>query len=89
MKFIFYILLILNIIAFFTVFSDKRKSIKRAWRIPEKTLFLLAIFGGSIGIFTGMHIWRHKTQKIKFTVGIPLIIIIQIIFVYYLFCFLN
>ncbi|WP_288222255.1 DUF1294 domain-containing protein [uncultured Clostridium sp.] len=78
-KFIIYYLLIINIISFIIIFIDKQKAIKRQWRIKESTLFLLSIIGGSLGTILGMYIFRHKTKHLKFTLGIPLIIIIQII----------
>ena len=74
---IIYILLI-NIIAFVTYGLDKRKAAKNRYRIPEATLFALAIAGGSIGALTGMYTFRHKTKKWYFKFGIPLILILQI-----------
>lgn len=58
---------------------DKRCAKKRKWRISETNLFLIAIFGGGEGTFVGMYLFRHKTQNMKFAVGIPLIIFIRII----------
>lgn len=78
-KFIVYYLLIINIIAFITIYIDKQKAIKHKWRIKESTLFLLSFMGGSIGTLLGMYNFRHKTKHLKFTVGIPLILIIQIL----------
>lgn len=64
----------------FTVFGiDKLKAKKSWWRIPESTLFILAIIGGSIGALLGMHIFHHKTLHKKFTIGIPTILVLQII----------
>ena len=57
---------------------DKRKAIKRAFRIPEATLFLIAILGGSIGSILGMYTFRHKTRHWYFVVGMPAILILQI-----------
>lgn len=62
---------------------DKRKAEKGAWRIPEKTLFLLTILGGGIGTIAGMYIFRHKTKKLEFTIGMPAILILEIIAVIY------
>ena len=59
--------------------SDKWKAKKNRWRIPEATLFLAALIGGSIGSMAGMYLFRHKTKHIKFIVGIPLILALQII----------
>jgi len=72
-----YILLI-NLIAFVVFGIDKRKARKGQWRVPESTLFILAIIGGSIGALLGMLVFRHKTKHRKFTIGIPLILALQI-----------
>lgn len=64
----------------FAIFGiDKLKAKKSWWRIPESTLFILAIIGGSIGALLGMHIFHHKTLHKKFTIGIPAILVLQII----------
>lgn len=89
MKYIFYIVLFLNLVAFVAAFLDKRKAIKNSWRIPEKTLFFLAAIGGSIGLYIGMKTFRHKTKKLRFSIGIPLIIILQIIAIVYLLQYFN
>lgn len=78
-----YIILI-NIIAFALMGIDKSKARKKKWRIPEKTLFLSALFGGSIGANLGMQLFRHKTKHLHFVIGMPLILIIQIVVVCYL-----
>lgn len=77
-------LVIVNILGFLVMFIDKRKAEKGRWRIPEKTLFILAFIGGSIGTIVGMYAFRHKTQKLKFTLGFPAILIIQIIIAIYI-----
>lgn len=56
---------------------DKKKARKHQWRIPERNLFAAAIVGGSIGVFLGMRVWRHKTKTNSFVFGIPLIIFVQ------------
>jgi uncharacterized membrane protein YsdA (DUF1294 family) len=56
---------------------DKQKAKKGEWRVSELTLFVIAALGGSVGILFGMRMFRHKTKKVKFFIGIPLIIIIQ------------
>lgn len=81
-------LLLINAAAFILMLADKRKAKKNRWRIPESTLMLSAILGGSIGALAGMYTVRHKTRHIKFTVGIPAILIVQVIvLVYILFKF--
>lgn len=76
---IFYIFII-NVISFIFMFIDKQKAIKHQWRISEYTLMLLAALGGSIGTIGAMYTFRHKTQKLKFKIGVPFIIIIQFLF---------
>lgn len=72
-------LLIVNAVAFILMLVDKIKAKKNLWRIPEATLFLVAAIGGSIGSMLGMYTFRHKTKHIKFIVGMPLILAVQII----------
>jgi uncharacterized membrane protein YsdA (DUF1294 family) len=60
------------------MWADKRKAKKDAFRIPEKTLFTIAVIGGSIGSIAGMYRFRHKTKHSSFTIGMPLILLIQI-----------
>lgn len=57
---------------------DKRKAIKGAFRIPEATLFIVALIGGSIGSILGMYTFRHKTRHASFVYGMPAILILQI-----------
>ena len=77
-------LLIINLIGFYMMWSDKRKAKKGKWRIPEQTLFIVTALGGGIGTITGMYTFRHKTKKPKFTIGLPTILILEIILVVYL-----
>ncbi len=60
------------------MFIDKRRATKNKWRIEERTLFLFALSGGSIGIILGMYSFRHKTKHWSFKYGVPLILLIQI-----------
>ena len=83
-KIILIYLLIINFIGFCAMFLDKRKAKKGKWRIPEKTLFLFAFLGGSLGTTLGMRMFRHKTKHWYFKFGMPLILIVQIgLFVYF------
>lgn len=75
---IIYSLLALNLLTFIIYGIDKFKAKKAKWRIPESTLLLLALLGGSIGAWLGIKVWHHKTQHKKFYIGIPLIIITQV-----------
>ena len=70
-------LLAINIATFFLYGIDKYKAKKGRWRISEATLLLMAVVGGSIGAWTGMRLWHHKTMHKKFKYGIPVIIILQ------------
>ena len=72
-------LIIINAIAFLLMLVDKYKAIKKLWRIPEATLMGVAAAGGSFGALVGMYTVRHKTKHKKFTVGIPALMIIQIL----------
>ena len=72
-------LVIINAAGFILMLTDKIKAKKNLWRIPEATLFLVAAVGGSIGSIAGMYTFRHKTKHIKFTLGMPLILAVQII----------
>jgi uncharacterized membrane protein YsdA (DUF1294 family) len=79
-------LILINLIGLFIMWLDKHKAKKGKWRISEATLFLIAFLGGSIGEIVGMHMFRHKTKKKRFTIGFPAILIIEIlIFTYYKF----
>ena len=77
-------LVIINLTAFAIFGIDKNRAKKGQWRIPEKTLFLSAILGGSIGAILGMYIFHHKTKHWYFQFGIPAIMIVQIAAVYWL-----
>ena len=76
--------IVINVIAFITMWYDKRQAIKGNFRVSEKTLFILAIFLGGIGIYLGMYTFRHKTKHLKFTIGIPVVICINIATIIYL-----
>ena len=80
-------LIIINLIAFLAMFIDKKKAQKGKWRIKESTLLILALMGGSIGAISGMYIFHHKTQKPRFYIGFPIIIILQILVIVAIFVF--
>lgn len=63
------------------MYVDKRRAIKRKWRISEHTLILNSILGGSIGALIGMYAFRHKTKHLKFKLGIPIILTFQLILI--------
>lgn len=72
-------ILIINMIGFICMCLDKQLARHNRWRIPEKVLFLIAIIGGSVGSWLGMYAFRHKTKHLSFVVGIPLILLMQIL----------
>ena len=79
MKPFFIYLLIINALGFLLMLIDKQKARKKKWRIPEATLMGVAALGGSIGSLLGMYTFRHKTLPKKFTIGIPAILILQLL----------
>ena len=79
MKYLFVYLLIVNAAGFALMLADKYKARKNLWRVPETTLMGVAVLGGSIGSLLGMYTVRHKTKHLKFTVGIPVILALQIV----------
>lgn len=81
------ILVFMNLVSFITFGADKYKAKKGKWRISEKTLIMLALFGGSTGAVLGMKVFRHKTLHAKFKYGVPAIMILHIlILILILFC---
>ena len=79
-----YYLLAINVVAFIMYGIDKYKTKKAKWRIPEATLLLRDVLGGSIGAWMGMKVWHHKTMHKKFKYAIPAILLIQIALMAYL-----
>jgi len=71
-------LILINIITFLTMYIDKKKAKYGKFRISESALFILVLLGGGIGGIAGMYTFRHKTKKMRFVIGFPLILIIQI-----------
>lgn len=85
MKYLLMYLLIINAAGFLLMLVDKSKARRGRYRIPEATLMGVAAIGGSIGSLLGMYTFRHKTLHPKFTVGIPVILVIQIALVIFFF----
>lgn len=81
-KTIFFYLVLVNVIGFTLMGVDKNRSVKHKWRIREKTLFLIAFIGGSLGVYAGMKTWKHKTKHRYFVYGIPGILFIQFLLAY-------
>lgn len=78
MKLIPVYLLFMNILGFVLMFSDKQRAARGRWRIQERTLFLAAVFGGSLGCILGMCLFHHKTRRRSFVLGMPLIFLAQL-----------
>ena len=70
-------LAVINLLTFIVYGADKRRARKGKWRVPEKTLFLLPLLGGSVGALLGMKVFRHKTKHWYFVWGIPIILLAQ------------
>lgn len=79
MKLLFIYLIIVNALGFLLMLIDKQKARRGKWRIPEATLMSVAAIGGSVGSLLGMYTVRHKTRHIKFTLGIPAILVLQLV----------
>lgn len=78
-------LLAVNLIGFMLMGIDKYKARKRSFRIPENTLFMIAIIGGSVGSIIGMYVFRHKTRHHRFTIGMPVILVLQVFIVLFMY----
>ncbi|MCD7881646.1 MAG: DUF1294 domain-containing protein [Clostridiales bacterium] len=72
-------LAIINVAGFAVMGADKRRARRGSWRIPERTLFAVALAGGSLGVLLGMRLFHHKTRHWYFVVGVPLILAVQVI----------
>ncbi len=75
-------LLFINLISAIITVYDKFSAVRKRWRIKEKTLMLISLFGGAFGMYLTMILIRHKTRHIKFMIGLPLLLILQLIAVY-------
>lgn len=85
MRALFIYVIGINVLTFLVFGIDKWKARKGRWRIPEDTLIWMSIVGGSIGALVGMYLFRHKTQKPKFNLGIPAILVAQAVLAYFFF----
>lgn len=79
MKYLLYYLLIINALGLVLMLTDKLLAKANRRRIRERTLFLVAVIGGSVGSILGMYLFRHKTLHLQFTLGMPLILALQVI----------
>lgn len=82
-------LILINLVGFFSMGVDKKKAKSNQWRIKEKTLFFIAVIGGSAGSVLGMKVFRHKTKHTAFVIGMPLILMVQTILLIFLFSWFN
>lgn len=87
MQFFLCYMIMINVAAFFLMGIDKKKAQMGAWRIPERTLFLFALLGGSVGAIAGMQLFRHKTRHRSFVIGMPAILIAQLLLAFSYFYF--
>ena len=78
-KLVIIYLLVINVVTFFSYGADKRKAKEHKWRTPEAMLLGLAVIGGSAGAFLGMRFFHHKTKHLKFQLGVPVILICQML----------
>jgi len=74
-----YFLLVMNLVGFILMGVDKSRARKRQYRISERTLWMMAIFGGSVGVTAGMLYFRHKTKHLQFKYGLPAIVLLHLI----------
>ena len=82
-KYIVIYLIVINLITFLAMWLDKWKAKRGKWRIPENTLFIITAIGGGIGTIAGMYLFRHKTKKWTFKIGLPVLLILDILIVLY------
>ena len=82
-------LIIINAAGFLFMLIDKHRAQENMWRIPERTLMAVALMGGSFGTLLGMSLFRHKTKKDKFRIGIPMILSVQILLVVLIYIFIQ
>ena len=83
MRELFYYLIGINVLTFLVYGIDKRRARKDRWRIPEDTLIWLAIVGGSVGALLAMYLFRHKTRHNKFRIGVPVILLVQVLLAFF------
>ena len=79
MDMIYIYIVVINALALALMLMDKYKAKKNLWRISEATLFGIAAIGGSLGAIIGMRLFHHKTKHLKFSVGLPILLVIHIL----------
>jgi len=78
------IVIVLNLFTMFVMAYDKSQARSHGRRVPERRLFLLAAIGGAVGAIIAMRVWRHKTKHPSFVIGMPVILIVQVILAYWI-----
>ena len=81
-KFVLFYFILINLVGIIIMAYDKRRAVMRKWRVPEAHLFFIALIFGSLGSIIGMYLFHHKTKHLKFTLGMPLILLIQVVILY-------
>lgn len=81
-KYVVLYFIIINLSSLGIMYIDKRKSRRHKWRIPESVLISFALFGGAIGTLVAMELYRHKTKHNKFKLGIPVLVVVNLILYY-------
>ena len=81
-RFVLFYFILINLVGIIVMAYDKRRAVMRKWRVPEANLFFIALIFGSLGSIIGMYLFHHKTKHLKFTLGMPLILLIQVIILY-------
>ncbi|MDL2289617.1 DUF1294 domain-containing protein [Clostridia bacterium OttesenSCG-928-F22] len=84
MVYVLYYLAFINAIAFVLCGADKRKARKHKRRISERTLLLVSFIGGAAGFYVAMLLFRHKTRHRKFSIGVPVMLVVQAAVITYL-----
>ena len=84
MKVLFIYLFVINIAALAIMGIDKHKAHRHKWRISESSIFIVGLLGGGLGVLLGMSLFHHKTKHLKFTLGIPLVVLVNIVLFGYL-----
>lgn len=78
-------LVCINLAGFAVMGIDKQRAIRDEWRIPERTLFAYSLLGGSFGTWFGMYFWGHKTRKLPFIIGMPIILFVHVLIIIWFF----
>ena len=89
MQYFYIYLLLINAVSLVIMHIDKRNARRNLWRVPERSLFILTWIGGSLGILMGMRLFRHKTLHLKFSLGVPCILALQIVAALCIYSFIK